>query len=115
MPVYEYMCEECGPFTAMRPMAEYEKPCTCPSCALDAPRVLLTAPRCVTAMPRETRVAHATNEKNQHAPSTVAEYKAKHPSGCSCCSGRSLPKRAVARRKNGSKSFPTSRPWMISH
>ena len=52
MPVYEYMCEECGPFTAMRPMAEYEKPCVCPSCTLDAPRVLLTAPRCVTAMPR---------------------------------------------------------------
>lgn len=115
MPVYEYRCEDCGVFTSLRPMSVYDQPCECPDCDRPAPRVLLTAPRSMSAMPRETRLAHATNEKNMHAPSTIAEYKARHPSGCSCCSGRSLPKRAITRGKNGSKSFPTSRPWMISH
>ena len=32
MPVYEYLCSECGPFTRMRAMAEYELPSDCPSC-----------------------------------------------------------------------------------
>ena len=115
MPVYEYLCEDCGPFTAMRPMAQYEKLCDCPECDQAAPRVLLTAPRSMTGMSTETRLAHATNEKSSHAPSTLAQYAAKHPSGCSCCSNKSLPKRKTVRGKNGSKSFPTARPWMISH
>lgn len=112
MPVYEYLCNDCGPFTAMRPMAECELPQECPSCQADAPRVLLTAPHCTT-MSADRRRAHATNERSAHAPRPLAEYKASHPSGCSCCSGK--PSRLVARGRNGSKSFPASRPWMISH
>ncbi|HWM48822.1 MAG TPA: zinc ribbon domain-containing protein [Xanthobacteraceae bacterium] len=112
MPVYEYLCDDCGPFTAMRPMAECDEPHTCPDCRSEAPRVLLTAPHCTTLSP-ERRRAHATNERSAHAPKSLAEHKAAHPSGCSCCSGRSS--RFVARGKTGSKSFPTSRPWMISH
>lgn len=116
MPVYEYMCEDCGPFTAMRPMSVYDQPCECPDCEQQAPRVLLTAPNFANSMSRETRLAHATNERASHAPSTVTEFKAKqHGSGCSCCSNKSLPKRKTARSKDGSKSFPTARPWMISH
>jgi putative FmdB family regulatory protein len=115
MPVYEYMCERCGPFTAMRPMAKFDQPCDCPDCDHAAPRVMLTAPRHATGMSQETRLAHAVNEKSSHAPRTIADYKAKHPAGCSCCSSRSLPKRKTARGKDGSKSFPTARPWMISH
>lgn len=112
MPVYEYMCNDCGPFTAMRPMAECELPEQCPGCKIDAPRVLLTAPYCATISP-ERRRAHATNERSAHAPRTLADYKAAHPTGCACCSSR--PSRLTARGKNGAKSFPTSRPWMISH
>jgi putative FmdB family regulatory protein len=26
MPVYEYLCDDCGPFTDIRPMAECELP-----------------------------------------------------------------------------------------
>ena len=44
MPVYEYMCDACGPFTDLRPMSEYEEPQPCPSCETSSPRVLLTAP-----------------------------------------------------------------------
>lgn len=114
MPVYEYLCDACGPFTDLRPMAEYEMPQPCPDCGSEAPRVILTAPNfsCVSA---ETRIAHATNERSAHAPKSLAEVKASHGSGCSCCGGSKKMSRAVRRGKDGSKSFPTSRPWMISH
>lgn len=118
MPVYDYLCDACGPFTAMRPMAECDKPNTCPACGARAPRALLTAPHFST-MSSERRRAHATNERSAHAPRSLPEYKASqeskssHGAGCACCSGKTG--RLVKRGKSGAKSFPTSRPWMISH
>jgi putative FmdB family regulatory protein len=115
MPVYEYRCGACGPFTQMRPMAECELPSDCPECGARAPRVILTAPHCST-MSSQARLAHATNERSAHAPRTLSSMKASaksHGAGCSCCSGKSS--RMMRRGKNGAKSFPTSRPWMISH
>jgi putative FmdB family regulatory protein len=112
MPVYDYLCEACGPFTDMRPMAECDAPQPCPDCGAAAPRALLTAPHMWT-LSSERRRAHATNEMSAHAPKTSAEFKASHGAGCACCSGRS--RRTVRRGKSGAKSFPTSRPWMISH
>jgi putative FmdB family regulatory protein len=113
MPIYEYLCKSCGPFNAMRPMAEYELPLACPRCDASAPRVLLTAPS-LAGMPSELRLAHATNERSAHAPRTLSAMKGMHGAGCACCSGKTS-KRAVRRGRNGTKSFPTSRPWMISH
>ena len=115
MPVYEYMCGACGPFTDIRPMAEYEQPQACPDCGRMAPRVLLTAPR-FSAMSLALRTAHATNERSADAPSTLSGIKSQHGSGCACCSGLSSKKgRKTARGKNGAKGFPGARPWMISH
>ncbi|HMK81378.1 MAG TPA: zinc ribbon domain-containing protein [Xanthobacteraceae bacterium] len=115
MPVYEYMCSACGPFTDIRPMAEYEKPQVCPDCRRKAPRVLLTAPRFST-LAVELRTAHATNERSAHAPDTLSALKSQHGSSCSCCAGLTYKKsRKTARGKNGAKSFPGARPWMISH
>jgi putative FmdB family regulatory protein len=110
MPVYEYMCKKCGPFTAIRPMAEYDKPHDCPGCGKDAPRVLLTAPN-MSLMSTSSRAAHATNEKSAHAPKSSKS----HGAGCSCCSGKSTSKRLVKQGRDGARSFPTARPWMISH
>src|ERR1700684_313453 len=70
MPTYEYMCKKGGPFTQMRPMAECELPSACPECGARAPRVLLTAPRCLT-MSADARHAGAKYERNTdglHAP-----------------------------------------------
>src|SRR5712671_726182 len=99
MPVYEYLCHDCGPFTDMRPMAECDAPQDCPRCEIEAPRVILTAPN-FFCMPSDKRKAHATNERSANAPKTVGEYK---------------PSRLVKQTGNGAKSFPTARPWMISH
>jgi putative FmdB family regulatory protein len=112
MPVYEYLCEKCGPFTEIRPMAECDEPHDCPDCSRAAPRVILTAPR-MSSLSTERRIAHATNERSAHAPRSSAQSGHAHGAGCSCCSGTS--KRRVKRGKGGGKSFPTARPWMISH
>jgi len=112
MPVYEYLCDSCGPFTDMRPMAEYEDPQDCPNCASLSPRVLLTAPQ-FACMPASERKAHATNERSANAPKTLAEYKDSHGANCGCCSGKKS--RLVTKTRSGAKGFPTARPWMISH
>jgi len=112
MPVYDYLCNRCGPFTEMRPMAQCDAPQDCPQCGAAAPRAFLTAPY-FAAMSTERRVAHATNERSAHAPSTLSQTKSAHGAGCACCSGKSM--RRTKRGRNGAKSFPDSRPWMISH
>lgn len=108
MPVYDYACDDCGPFTAVRPMAAYQDPCACPDCGADAPRVMLTAPA-LAGMDPARRIAAATNERSSHAP----ESSKSHGPGCGCCSGRKL--KAPAENAAAMKSFPSARPWMISH
>jgi hypothetical protein len=79
---------------------------------VEAPRVILTAPH-FACMPADRRKAHATNERSSNAPKTLNEYKASHGPGCGCCSGKAS--RLVTKTRSGAKSFPTARPWMISH
>ncbi|MDD9727768.1 zinc ribbon domain-containing protein [Roseovarius sp. SK2] len=111
MPYYDYSCPECGPFTDFAAMADFDKPCVCPTCAASSPRVLLRAPAFAN-MDGSKRAAMATNERSQHVPKSTRS----HGPGCSCCSASSkkLPSRTL-HRADGSKSFPSSRPWMISH
>jgi len=115
MPVYEYLCNDCGPFTDMRPMAECDLSQACPQCEAQSPRVILTAPKFLS-MSSDQRKAHATNERSSNAPKTLGEYKASHGPGCGCCSGSAKkPARLMTKTKSGAKGFPTARPWMISH
>lgn len=108
MPAYEYECTECGAFTAIRPMSVSGDPQTCPGCGEMAPRAILTAPA-FAGMPAARRIAHATNERAAHEP----KQSSKHGAGCGCCSGGR--KTAAAAAADGVKSFPSKRPWMISH
>ncbi|MGO9400797.1 MAG: FmdB family zinc ribbon protein [Xanthobacteraceae bacterium] len=115
MPVYDYLCVRCGPFTEMRPMIESDLPHACPECGQEAPRAFLTAPYFAT-MSAERRLAHATNERSASAPRTLSGSA--HGNGCGCCSARGL--RSSAQRRAGTsraggKSFPKRRPWMLSH
>jgi putative FmdB family regulatory protein len=112
MPVYDYLCEDCGPFTDIRAMAECELPHGCPHCGGAAPRAYLTAPN-FSGLSAARRSAYATNERSANTPKTLSSQKGSHGAGCACCSGKSS--RMTRRGKDGSKSFPTSRPWMISH
>lgn len=97
MPVYEYLCEHCGPFTIMRPMAECELAGDCPECAGASPRVIISAPR-LSTLSRERRSAAAANERSADAPRTLSEMKAAHRPGC------------LLHRQNGALDL-TSREW----
>ena len=104
MPTYDYACGACGGFDALRPMAERNEPCACPTCGKPSPRVLTGAPS-LPILAHATRLAHATNEKSAHLP------QARHGAGCSCCGVSGAGGKSPA----GAKSFPGRRPWMISH
>jgi len=108
MPVYDYGCESCGPFTMLRPMAEYAMPQPCPDCAGVAPRVMLTMPS-IAGMASTARSAHAVNERSSHEPQ-LASASGAHRPGCQCCK----PTKRVA-EPIAAKGFPSRRPWMISH
>lgn len=124
MPVYDYLCQSCGPITALRPMSAHADPIDCPVCRQEAPRALLQAPH-MSGLSTSDRTAHARNEMARHAPQVSSkasredqarDRSRKHPSGCSCCSGSKGNFRSSAVYKaDGSKTFPSKRPWMISH
>lgn len=114
MPIYDYECEACGPFREMRPMAMAAEPCACPTCSTPAPRAFFTMPNLAT-MDGDRRFAHATNERASNEPISSKSDRAQrlHGVNCACCKpGKS---RATVFRADGAKSFPTARPWMISH
>lgn len=103
--MYDYLCDACGPFTAIRPMAEFQAPHPCEGCGAPARRAMLTAPG-LAAMDGGRRNALATNERSAHAPTKVK----RHPASYGCCKPTKRVAESVA-----AKSFPGARPWMISH
>ncbi len=110
MPVYEYHCADHGTFEALRPMSAFRDPCACPACGGNSNRVMLTAPQ-LGSSDRSTITAHGINERAADSPKKAST----HGPGCSCCSGGKKAGRKTLHRPDGSKSFPSARPWMISH
>ncbi len=115
MPVYDYLCDECGPREFHRAYDDRDKPLCCDSCDSMLRRVWLSAPR-QSVVSSHTRHAMSTNERASNEPRMSRDMDAArggHPPGCGCCStGKSL---STVTAANGAKSFPTKRPWMISH
>ena len=68
MPLYEYACAACGPFVAMRPLAEFSAPCACPECGTAAPRNLMASP--------------ALGAGASPGPAPAGRM---HPAACACC------------------------------
>jgi putative FmdB family regulatory protein len=110
MPVYDYQCAGCGVFESIAPMAAFADPCACPACGQSARRVMVSVPR-LSGMTADRRRAHETNERSADSPRRSA-----HGPGCGCCGGGAKKaNRKTLIRPDGSKSFPSKRPWMISH
>ena len=110
MPFYDYECDRCGPFTALRPMAECADPLFCPDCGASSARAFLRAPA-IACSDAGTRKAMALNERSRHEPKLAS----KHRAGCGCCTALKGAKPGAARAAAAAKSFPSARPWMISH
>ncbi len=109
MPVYEYMCSDCGVFEELRPMSRFADPCNCPTCGALSKRVMLTVPR-LSAVSGAVKRAHETNERSADSPK-----RSSHGPNCGCCGGGAKKPGKTLYRADGSKSFPSKRPWMISH
>jgi len=87
-------------------MAEYDRPQDCPDCGATCGRVLSSMPA-IAGMDSGRRTAIATNERSAHAP----RLSSAHGPGCGCC--KTGTRKTLA--AEGVKSFPSARPWMISH
>jgi putative FmdB family regulatory protein len=110
MPTYEYACADCGDFDVVRPISARNDACNCPYCDALATRVMRTMPMLAT-MASSTRTAHATNERASHEPKSSSTHV--HSASCGC--GSSGIKSATVKAADGAKTFPSKRPWMISH
>ena len=104
MPIYDYECVSCGPFTVLRPMAEFRDPCACPACGIEVPREFLSAPG-IAGMDPARRSAFAAHER---IASSQRPTKAAHPAGCGCCVRRWPIPSALS--SNGGRVFSSSGP-----
>lgn len=107
MPIYDYQCPACGPFTELGAMASCAAHCPCPRCTESSPRVVLSAPR-LALVASDRRKAMEINERSRHAP----KESRRHGNGCGCCSPAKPP---AATAREAVKGKPGARPWMISH
>ena len=82
MPTYDYACATCGPFTAIRPMADCAEPTACPECSDPAPRAFFTAP----SLGGNARAPAAGGASNMRI----------HSGGCACCAPPRRPSAMVA-------------------
>jgi putative FmdB family regulatory protein len=104
MPIYQYQCAACGPFDAMRRIAERDAPQLCPHCGAATCRDIAGGAM-LSLMPQARREAFATNERSMHAPKSSAALGHRHGPNCGC--GK--------RGGSGLKGRSAARPWMISH
>lgn len=118
MPLYDYKCAQHGVFQELVTMDAFDKPCACPQCGTLSPRVILLPPE-ILAMAKERRKAFETNEKARHEPVfsnreiRAEAHKNIHAPGCGCHQQKK--KSNLIYMADGSKVFPSMRPWMISH
>ena len=126
MPLYEYHCEECGSFSALRKMSESSLAAICESCGNVSERII-SAPN-FALLGKAQRIAYERNEKSAHEP--VTSYR----SSCGCvgnhtckstANGLSTSQSNTSRRgkhdavQQGSgfqmQTKRTARPWMLGH
>lgn len=110
MPLYDYMCERCGGFTAFNAMSRCGEPMACPECG-DLGRRILSAPN-LACMSADNRRAWERNERSAHEPSLKRK-----PCSCAgshtCGSSKSQDSPAKPALQQASKLG--SRPWMLGH
>jgi putative FmdB family regulatory protein len=85
MPTYSYQCLPCGPFAAVRRMAEFDQPAACPVCGGESKR-MLTVPALLGR--RHSDASPSGNDGNDGSDggkSGAAYQRLAHPAGCACC------------------------------
>lgn len=80
MPTYSYRCAQCGPFAAVRRMADFDQSAPCPVCASDAVRTLT-----VPALLGTRRGSQRDGTKRDGDDDAAGYRRLTHPAGCACC------------------------------
>ena len=91
MPIYEYRCNPCGEFSAMRSLSEYKAPMHCPECTNLAVKILS-----VPNINLNSGSFSAINKANSAEPKLVKE-------------------KTIKPTKPKHQQLKNNRPWMISH
>lgn len=112
MPLYEYECESCGVFTALRKMSESSLPACCDECGCESPRIL-SVPK-LAIMDKMQRSAHERNEKSANEPRTAKR------SSCGCTGTHTCKTTTKVDADTGKPGLQmqtkkTARPWMVGH
>lgn len=76
MPMYEYECDHCGVFSALRKMSESNQSAICDACGCASERII-SAPR-LAILGKAQLSAHEMNERSAHEP------KIARRSSCGC-------------------------------
>lgn len=112
MPMYEYECDQCGVFTALRRMSECSDPAFCQTCGAESQRIM-SVPR-LAIMGKQQREAHERNEKSAYAPSVGRR------SSCGCTGTHTCKTTTKVNEDTGKAALQvqtkkTARPWMLGH
>ena len=107
MPIYDYLCQACGPFEERRPMSESKASAICAICRVPAPR-MPAAPR-LNLMSSNNRIAETRNEKSAHEPDVVHRMTA-HDSHA-----HGQHQHREQARSHSHAQHPSPRPWMLGH
>ncbi|AEF53630.1 FmdB family zinc ribbon protein [Marinomonas posidonica] len=134
MPIYDFKCAEHGLFHELVSMDKAGEAFPCPKCQASCAPVILVAPTALSMSPAARQSAE-TNEAARHQPiistqdsraeaedrhqfALLREGQGRKASHCGCSEHRqeqSALKQQVVLLPDGSKVFPSQRPWMISH
>jgi putative FmdB family regulatory protein len=113
MPCYDYCCGEHGMFEGLATVAASAQPQPCPRCGAPAARVIAAAPALLDLAPA-LRDAFARNERSRHEPRFRAGGEDDPHARCDGESSAAAGSQAIL-LADGSKVFPSQRPWMIGH
>jgi putative FmdB family regulatory protein len=101
MPIYQFYCENCGPFEQRRSFQEAGQPLECSRCGDPAMRVF--TPPSLYKTSAATRIAHARNEKSAHEPRVEHRAVSEEPSS------------TPHLHHHPAHQHGPKRPWMIGH
>jgi putative FmdB family regulatory protein len=121
MPLYEYVCHECGLFSAIRKMSESALPANCGLCGRESDRII-SVPK-FALLDSARRVAYERNEKSAHDPLTLRRSSCGCTTTHTCKSGS---EQAISKsnpnKPSNKEALPlqmqtkkTARPWMLGH
>ena len=94
MPLYEFRCEECGIFEQRRSLEEASKSMHCPTCQVDAKRVISAPNVIMTPYALRSRVERSAE------PRVVKRNQSQEP---------------VTHKHHHHHHHHQGRPWMIGH